>query len=98
MSELTLAAEVVVQARLGDLELLGDVGVADAVEATNLDEPLGDVECPICRANRFLLTARRHGASTLRWHVKCLDIYLLVDRLTHGTYHRDRRDRDAESP
>jgi hypothetical protein len=31
--ELRLAPEVVMQARLGDLELIGDVGVADAVDS-----------------------------------------------------------------
>jgi hypothetical protein len=33
-----------VQARLGDLHALGDVGVAEAVEAARLHEALGDVE------------------------------------------------------
>ncbi len=43
-AELGLAGEVVVQARLGDADLGGDVGVAEAVEAARLHQPLGDVE------------------------------------------------------
>ena len=32
------------QARLGDAELGGDIGIAEAVEAAGLGEALGDVE------------------------------------------------------
>ena len=44
LAELGLAGEVVVEAGLGDRQLGGDVGVAEAVEAAHLDEPFGDVE------------------------------------------------------
>ena len=61
LAELGLPGEVVVQAGLGDAELVRDVGVAEAVEAARLHEPLGDVEdrggvseSPRARAPRIL--------------------------------------------
>ena len=39
-----LPGEVVVEGRLRDLQLGGNVGIAEPVEATDLDETLGHVE------------------------------------------------------
>jgi len=44
LSELGLAREVVVEARLRHGKLRGDVRVAEAVESPGLDEPLRDIE------------------------------------------------------
>ena len=46
LAELGLAGEVVVEARLRDVEFLRNVRVAEPVEAADLHEPLGDVEDP----------------------------------------------------
>ena len=45
-AELPLTGEVVVQCGFGDAEFGGDVGVADAIEASNLDQTLGRIERP----------------------------------------------------
>ena len=54
--EIGLAREVIVQTRLGDGEFCGDVGIAEAIEAAGLHQPLGDVEdlfaCRLLRADR----------------------------------------------
>jgi len=44
--ELGLAGDVVVQGRLGDLQLGSDVGVAEAVEPAGLYQPLGSIKDP----------------------------------------------------
>ena len=50
LAEGGLAGEVVVQGGLGDLQLGSDVGVAEAVEPADLDQPLGHVQDPHGRA------------------------------------------------
>ena len=45
-----LTGEVVVQGSFSDLQLGGDVGVAEAVEPADLDQPLGHVQDPRGRA------------------------------------------------
>src|SRR5204863_9919364 len=60
-AQLRLALEMVVQARLGDAELLRHVGVAEAVESTRLRKALGDVE----DAARGVRGGARGGATVL---------------------------------
>jgi hypothetical protein len=56
----SLAGEVVVEAGLAELQLGGDVGVAEAVEAAALHEPLGDVEDPRRGIGIASLSCPRH--------------------------------------
>src|ERR1700722_7638829 len=44
LTQFCLPGEVVVEGRLRDLQLGGNVGIAEPVEATDLDETLGHVE------------------------------------------------------
>ena len=46
LAEVGLGGEVVVQRRLGDVQLGGDIGIAEPVEPTHLDQSLGRVEDP----------------------------------------------------
>src|ERR671923_1320132 len=70
-AELRLAGKVVVQAGFGDAQLSGDVGVAEALEAAALDEPLRAVEDP--------RGSVRVVSLALGWH-EVLTAYLLVDQ------------------
>jgi hypothetical protein len=46
LAEVGLPGEVVMQGSFGDLQLGCDVGVAEAIEAADLDQPLGYVQDP----------------------------------------------------
>src|ERR1019366_566224 len=63
--ELGLAREVVVETRLGNRELSGHVRVAEAVVATDLDEPFADVQDPRARAHRLRVGVRAGGSVAL---------------------------------
>ena len=56
LAEFRLARKMVVQGRFGDLQLGGDVGVAEAVEPADLDQSLGDIEDPRCGIGIAALT------------------------------------------
>jgi len=59
-AELGLSGKVVVEAGLGEAELGGDVGIAEAVEAAALHEPFGAVEDPRCCVGVSWLSSPPH--------------------------------------
>ena len=75
LAELCLRSEVVVKRRFRELELGGHVGIAEAVEASALDEALGHVEHLRRRADLAPARVLGHAFSSFRsaWRVVAVE-------------------------